>query len=422
MTNHGIDGDISDGISVISDCDSINGRHSPMPPQKLSYKSCLDEIDHSPAATDTTKISLTSRVEDVNQSTNSHTLVERSGENGMEMFNSNDDVQRHTSWNPTNILLFGLIVGTAAILSSRCWGINSSYESMMPEMSALSQRIQDLERENLALKVEVSRLVDLHHAGHDHSHRNEKADETRPVKVKKVWTGDDESVIRIPKYPAKENHCNDEFIESDDLFATYNAKKCESRDDLKEQNDQRTKAKDTFKGEQSKGSDSGFQQFEPRKKKNVTKDDSTSKKRQKFAESNGKNVDSDNSKPISDKDEIVHNEKFVKFQEERQKLYDEAKQKYIERQRKFEEKQDKDKKHRDNAFKDQTNNPRKPSKDTDSEWYEKMMKQREELRAMGSDADAIKQQNKENWYLKRANEREKVRGKYEKQSKPKPYR
>jgi len=47
-----------------------------------------------------------------------------------------------------------------------------------------------------------------------------------------------------------------------------------------------------------------------------------------------------------------------------------------------------------------------------------MMKQREELRNSGS----TKQKNKENWYIERANEREKVRGKHEKQSKPKQYR
>jgi len=54
----------------------------------------------------------------------------------------------------------------------------------------------------------------------------------------------------------------------------------------------------------------------------------------------------------------------------------------------------------------------------DSEWYDKMMKKREELRNSGG----TKQQNKENWYMERANEREKVRGKHEKLSKSKQYR
>jgi len=51
-----------------------------------------------------------------------------------------------------------------------------------------------------------------------------------------------------------------------------------------------------------------------------------------------------------------------------------------------------------------------------------MMKQREELRAMGGNSGSSKQQIKGNWYMERANEREKVRGKHEKQSKSKQHR
>lgn len=414
VTNHGIDGDISDGISVISDCDSISDRHSPMPIKNRSLKLCVDDMDE-------TNSSQTSRVESVD----SYTLAERSTENEVH------DSQRHYVWNPSNIILFGLIIGAAAILSSQCWKINLTHDSLMPEMSLLAQRIHDLESENLALKIEVNRLVELHHAGHDHSHLNdrvnaknneklnEKINEKRLVKQKKVWTGADEMPINIPKHQVKEHYCNDEYLNSDDLFVSYNLKKCEDNDDLKNQRDERVVSKDNFDDDEVNMSEKRSQ-HETRKKKNVTKEDTASYKREKFAESKAKNMD--NQKVVSlDTDENIRNEKYVKIQEERQQIFEEAQQKYNERQKKMEKKQEKDKKHRDDILKDQKNS-RKQVKDTDSEWYDKMMKQREELRAKGDNSGAFKQQNNENWYIERANEREKVREKHEKKSKSKQYR
>jgi len=161
-----------------------------------------------------------------------------------------------------------------------------------------------------------------------------------------------------------------------------------------------------------------FGRLSQEEKKNFTKDDSASMKREKFAATKNKNVETE---PASGTDENIRNEKFVHIQEERQKIFDEATQKYLERQKKMEAKQEKDsKKHREDVLKE-SKNGRKPAKDIDSEWYDKMMKKREELRSKGGNSGG-KQQNKENWYMERANEREKVRGKHEKQTKSKQYR
>lgn len=393
MTNHAIDGDISDGISVISDCDSISDRHSPMPIKMTSQRPSVD---------DETEKSKTSGVEDIS----SYTLVERSTDNEVQVVNSNDYSHRQCVWNPSNIILFGLIVGAAAILSSQCWKINSSHDTIMPEMSLLAQRIQDLESENLALKIEVNRLVELHHAGHDHRRSHEQVVEKRSLKQKKVWTGADDSPVHIPKEPAKQNYCKDEYLNSDDLFANYNLKKCENIDE-------KVKSKDRMDDEQVVTSDNSSKQFDSRRKKNFTKDDSASIRREKFAESKLKNIE--NQRPDSDSDEKL------KIQEERQKIFDEATQKYLERQAKMEKKQEKDRKHRDDVLKE-SKNSRKQPKDIDSEWYDKMMKQREELRAMGGNSGGNKQKNKENWYTERADGREKVRGKHEKQMKSKQHR
>ncbi len=416
MANHGVDGDISDGISVISDCDSINDRHSPMPIKMTSATTTLHADDY-PDETDRNK---TTNIEDIQN----YLLVERSTENQVQAFRSDVDSPRNHLWNPSNIILFGLIIGAAAILSSQCWKINSSHDSIIPEMSLLAQRIQDLESENFALKVEVNRLVELHHAGHDeHFHSYEKATEKpQKIKQKKVWTGADDGPIHIPKVPIKENYCNDEYLNSDDLFASYNYKKCESNDNSKKQRTDTDKSEDGSDDDvrrQMASDTNSSQQFDSRRKKNCTKGESASVKREKFAESKIQNAE--NQRPDSEADDNVRNEKYVKFQEERQKLFDEATQKYFERQKKLEKKQENDRKNRaEDVLKESKNDGRKQPKETDSEWYDKMMKQREELRASGDNSGATKQKNKENWYMKRANEREKVRGKNEKRTKSKP--
>lgn len=404
MTNHAIDGDISDGISVISDCDSINDRHSPMPIKMISQRRSVDD--------ETEK---TSGVEDIS----SYTLVERSTNNEVQVVSSNDYSHRQCVWNPSNIILFGLIVGAAAILSSQCWKINSSHDTIMPEMSLLAQRIQDLESENLALKIEVNRLVELHHAGHDHRRSHEQVVEKRSMKQKKVWTGADDSTVHIPKEPVKENYCKDEYLDSDDLFANYNFKKCENIDDSKKpEKTEKVKLKGGLDDEQIVASDNSSKQFDSRRKKNTTKDDNATIRREKFAESKLRNTE--NQRPVSDSVENTRNEK-LKIHEERQKIFDEATQKYLERQTKMEKKQEKDRKYRDDVLKE-SKNSRKQPKDMDPEWYDKMMKQREELRAIGGNSGGNKQRNKENWYTERADGREKVRGKHEKQLKSKQYR
>lgn len=444
VTNHHIDGDISDGISVISDCDSINDRHSPMPIKMTSQK--RNVVDD----TNGTEMNKTSGAEDVNN----FTLAERSTDSEVQVLSGNNVSPRQYVWNPSNIIIFGLIVGAAAILSTQYWKISSSHGSIVPEMSLLSRRIQDLESENLALKIEVDYLVELHHAGHDHSRSHEKVVEKRTVKQKKVWTGADDSPIHIPKEPIKADYCNDEYLNSDDLFASYNFKKCENIDDSTKE---KAKSKNVVGDGRTMTADNSSQQIESRRKKN--KDDghySASSRREKFAESKSRNEKvasdadqtvhnenlgkiqeerqkifeeaaqkyserqkkmekkqgekkqdkngkhrkdekfadgkiSDNQGAASDA-ETIRNEKLVKFQEERQKIFDEATQKYLERQNKMEKKQEKDSKHRQDAF--------MGSKDTDSEWYDKMMKKREELRGMRT-----KQQNRENWYAERANGR-----------------
>lgn len=440
MTYHGTDGDMSDGISVISDCDSMSDRNSPMPRKRTSSE-------------------LTEDVENNHRNVNAvgYSLMERSTNNEMQVLNSgNNSDQQSVWWNPSNIILFGLIVGLAAILSSQCWKVNLSHGNIMPEMSLLTQRIQDLERENVALKVEVSRLVELHHAGHDHSQRHEeKVMEKRPIKQKKVWTGADDDAIHIPKEPVKENYCGDEYLNSDDLFASYNFKKCENADDEKRPTVDEVKSKNVV-NDSHMTAENRSRHIDSRRRKNFTKDDSAANKRHKFAESNVKNVE--NQRPVVDTD---RNEKFAKIQEERQKIFDEATQKYLELQKK---KQEKDRKNREEVLKESKNDRRrdtewndkktkqrkepkgnenmdpewydkmmkkreelrvKGDKDTDTEWYGKMMKNREELRAMGNNSGGTKQKNKENWYTQRANEREKVREKrekHEKQAKSKPYR
>lgn len=406
MTNHGTDGDISDGISVISDCDSICDRHSPMPMayQKLGAADDKNELE-------TNK---TSAVECIT----SFNLVERSRDNELQALNSNNYAHPYSEWNPTVFLLCVLAFVTAFAIASRI-----SLWQILPEMSAMTQRISDLESENLALKVEVNRLVELHHAGHDHSRIQEKVVEKRSVKQKKVWTGAGDTPVHIPKEPIKENYCKDEYLHSDDLFASYSSKKCENIDDLKKQKSQKFNSKEGSNNDGITVEDNSSQQFESRRKKNLTKDDSASIKREKFAESKFKNAE--NQRPSSASDENIRNDKFVKIQEERQKIFDEATQKYLERQKKMEKKQEKDQKYREEekdkkpgeSILKESKNSRKQPKDIDSEWYDKMMKQREALRAM----DGTKQQNKENWYTDRANEREKVRGKREKQTKSKQY-
>lgn len=408
VTNHGIDGDISDGISVISDCESINDRHSPMP--IASRQRNIDDTVER-------ERNEASSIEDIN----SYTLVERSMDNELQVLSSsNNDSHspRHCVWNPSNILMFGLIVGAATILSSYCWRVNVTNDTIMPEMSVLAQRIQDLESENLALKIEVNRLVALHHAGHDHTRSHEKVVEKRSVKQKKVWTGADDVPIHIPKEPVKENYCNDEYLNSDDLFANYNFKKCENIDDAVKQKNPKVKSKDGLDDEQLMATDNSSERFESRRKKNfTTKDDNASIKREKFAESKLKNQE--NHRPVSE--ESTRNEKLVKIQEERQKIFDEATQKYLERQKKMEKKQEKDRKHREDVLKESKNSQKK-DQNTDPEWYDNMMKEREKLRKIGGNSGGIKQQNKENWYTERADGREKVRGRNEKQTKQKQYR
>ncbi|XP_037040701.1 uncharacterized protein LOC119077600 [Bradysia coprophila] len=429
VTYHGTDGDLSDGISVISDCDSINDRHSPMPPKMATPELRIDYADDEETRSDVSGIA----------AVQSYSLVERSTDNEVQVLDSSTDSdQQSVWWNPSNILLFGLIIGVAAILSSQCWKVNLSHGNVIPDMSLLTQRIQDLERENVALKVEVNRLVELHHAGHEHSptHENNVA-ETRPVKQKKVWTGADDAAIHIPKEPVKENYCREEYLNSDDLFASYNFKKCENIDDAKKQGIDKVKSKQGWDAPKMT-SQNRSRQTDTRRNKNFDKDDSATNKRQKFAE-NKFNAAVESQGPAVDTNENVRNEKFVKIQTERQKLFDEATQKYLNLQKKTQKKQEKDRKNRDNVLKE-SENMRKQSKDmdsewydkmmkkreelraksnedTDSEWYGKMMKQREELRATGNNSGGTKQKNKENWYTERANEREKVRGKREKQTK-----
>lgn len=434
VTNHGTDGDISDGISIISDCESID-RHSPMPPKRESPEPKVDYTDEEDTHND-------SGIVDVQ----SYSLVERSTANEVQKLNShNHSQQHHVWWNPSNIILFGLIIGAAAILSSQCWKVNVPRDQIMPEMSLLAQRIHDLERENLALKVEVNRLVQLHHAGHDHSRTHEpEVVEKRSVKQKKVWTGADDAAIHIPKEPVKVNHCGDaEYLESDDLFASYNFRKCENIDDAKKQNVGKDKSKHGLDNRQMTA-ENRSQQFDSRRKKNLNKDDgdSATNKRHKFAESKLK-IEETNQKPVPDTIGTVSNEKFVNVQLERQKLFDEATQKYLDLQKKAEKKQEKERKK--DVPKASLKNYRKPAKDADpewydkmmkqreelrakgnenqdSEWYDKMMKQREELRALGNKNSGTKQKNKENWYTERGNEREKVREKREKPTRSKQYR
>lgn len=393
VTNHGADGgDISDGISVISDCESIFDRHSPMPVKMASHKQSEDYQE--------TDKNQPSGIEDIRN----YSLVERSTDTEVQVLSRDTDTSRHYHiWNPTNIILFGLIIGAAAVLSSQCWKINSSHESILPEMSKLVKRIQVLETENSALKLEVSRLVQMYHTSHGdragHDHTRETVTEKRSIKQKKVWTGADDGPVHIPKEPFRENYCTDEYLNSDDLFANYNFRKCEKIDD--NDDDEQTMTSDSHR-------------FDSRKKKNSTKDDNAANSRQQYNESKLKDVENQ----LTDQDESIRKEKLAKIQEERQKLFDEATQKYLERQKKMEKKQEKDRKKREDSLKESTNGRKQPK---DSEWYDKMMKQREELRAMGNSSGGTKQRNKENWYIERANEREKVRGKHEKQTKSRLY-
>lgn len=132
MPNHETDGDISDGISVISDCES--NRHSPMPIKMTSKIACDEDTNER-------ETNVPFRFKDFS------TLVNKWDQLSMER-----KAQIRLIISSVPLIL---LAAAAAIL-------------LYSKMCSLDQQIEGLKNENLVLKVKVSRLVELHRVGHDH--------------------------------------------------------------------------------------------------------------------------------------------------------------------------------------------------------------------------------------------------------------
>lgn len=207
---------------------------------------------------------------------------------------------------------------------------------------------RNLRVENLVLKAEIKRLVTLQHASHDQYGSIETV-------VQKDFTDANEMPVHIPKDPVEENHCEDKHFNSDDLSARYKHKKCDNIEDLKNGRDQQVESKN--------GADNGSQQF--------------------------------------DNDDVT-------FVQKCRKIFDVATRMFLERQKKLGEEKEKDEKDSDDGM-EESNGLKKQLKDMNAEWYDKMMKHREELvLVMGTE-----EPTSENLHTDQLNEREKIRVKDE---------
>lgn len=164
--------------------------------------------------------------------------------------NSNEKNKNFLQTRLNSTIILAIIAGVSAIISA------SSIQILLPsssETAQLSQRIDQLENDNVAMRLEINRLVDLVHRVHCTNSDNKNIDKENFIDCsaikqskrhnqnnyeKRVWMGDGPLDIDITTTLNTEQKksvqkCSSESI-TDDLFADYNAKKCQRHDSSKD--------------------------------------------------------------------------------------------------------------------------------------------------------------------------------------------
>lgn len=292
-------------------------------------------------------------------------------------------------------IILAIIAGISAIIlaSSIQQILQPSTNDMTTHFTQLMQRIDKLENDNIAMRLEISRLVDLVYrkptdtAGNGNVNNDKsKQQPQRNNHEKRVWLGDGplDQTITLDANGKKSSKCHEQQPFTDDLFSDYNAKKCQQHGDAKDSSrDFQNFAKKAEK-------DFGFpfvmdekQIFDSLSSRNRTREFNVNDQKSK------KQYSKNERKLRKYKENYITKDKFEptvvgKENNDEQKQQEEQKQQQNEKKRKFS--------NIDNSLHTLT--------DDDSDWYGKMMKNREDLR-----------QQDQKWYLNRANERERQRTK-----------
>lgn len=343
-------------------------------------------------------------------------------------------------------LILAIIAGVMAIALAST-GIQTTTPSdaaIQSHFALLTNRIEKLESDNIAMRMEISRLVDLVYRRADvdggrptnnapaSSAQARQRDGGKRAAGKRVWLGDgplDEPVTldggKRHKHQAICNGVDASQSSTGDLFADYNAKKCEhmrteakstrGRDATTPTNDaNRTPELMSVVASFASKADNDFTfgrlvidpsgQIPLQSVQNRSDDFGSEKRSRKYAKDDRKSRKVRNEQHTTKGEygksptHVTGDRPFKDFAAD-----DRTKGNNVERS-KYQQKQQRKRKYESVAADDDAR--RNVVEDSASDWYAKMMKNREELR--GKFPNAFDEQN---WYLDRGNERERVRTK-----------
>lgn len=214
----GVDtGDLSDGISVISD-----GDDSETDNQSNAHSPPIQSIADTPHISDEGTVTKFENISMLRLEKDESSLLEPS-----------------VKWISSNILIISFFIGFVTIAFANYLRLNATDQSN-EHNSLLAQRVQTLELENEALKIIVNRLI-LKQENHDNWHQNEaymtqkSPNQKEPPTeqtiyntkkfAKKVWTGDgdgEEPIYLAPKESKNKNQFNDHAADDSEKSAGKN--------------------------------------------------------------------------------------------------------------------------------------------------------------------------------------------------------
>lgn len=335
-------------------------------------------------------------------------------------------------------IILAIIAGvTAIILASGIQTLSPNDAAIQSHVALLTNRIEKLESDNIAMRMEISRMVDLVYRRSGAGASRDAVDSSRPTddapaasqrnrkrSGKRVWLGDgplDEPVTlnKRPKSPAM---CNDDNSQSsDNLFGDYNAKKCERLRQSATTSGERATTVDASRTPDllnaatfASKADSDFSfgrlvidpsaQIPSQPVQNRSGEFANEKRQRKYAKDERKSRKDRTSDYHMTKGEYgksatrdTNDRPFREF------AANDRTNEYNNAERNKYEKQQRKRKYEAVA---PGGNERIVDDSSAADWYAKMMKNREELR--GKFPNGF---NEQNWYLDRGNERERVRTK-----------
>lgn len=235
QTDH--EGDLSDGISVISDTDS--NRQTPLP----------SNVDHEQVS-GSDECEMCQRKSDLNSIENVSSTLDHYSGYRYEQRQTHTTVQSdtHPPKKLNKTIILGIIASITAIIVACYVKSIAIDEAVHPLIKFLSHRVDRLEADNIALKMEVTRILDIigpdekfdqHQMSADKYHKKDDMKRSPDTeyhqkphhKQKKVWIGDGHTLETAAEVPTEKtvDYCKRNLDGENDLYAEYNHLKCEQQ-------------------------------------------------------------------------------------------------------------------------------------------------------------------------------------------------